>query len=213
MITVTGKGEVKQAPEQVVVTLGVELREKVLDDLVDKTDKASADIIYYLLNKDISAGDIQTSYFSIYPYYTSSGSEYGSTEVDFYTSTKTVTFTLRNISNYDNVMDGLYERGINRVNDITFKVEDVQEQRLQARKYAVGNATESAKLFAGELGVKLTGVYMINDQTYDDGAAPVPMAALKFAREAADSAGSSGPSIAGGEITISASVSVSFFIN
>jgi len=205
---------VLQAPETAEITLGIRLREKSLSDLVDNTDKVSADIIASLRDNDIDARDIQTSYFSIYPYYTTTGTEYGSTNIDFYVSTKTVTFTLRNISNYDTVMNGLYTAGANRVDQVRFTVEEIFNQRLQARKYAVGNATETARLFAEELNVELTGVYSILDQSYDDGDTPLPYNAAYFYEGAFDSASGSrsGPSISGGEIKISAMVQVSFYI-
>jgi len=215
LITVNGQGEVKQAPEQVVITLGINIREKTLKDTVNKTDQASADIISYLRSQDIAARDIQTTYLSIYPQYTTTGTEYGSTEIDYYSAQKSVTFTLRNISAYDDVLQGLYDNGVNEVNGITFEIENIQDQRLEARRLAVSNATATAQLLANALNVTLDGVYSIIDQTYDEGnnPEPLPVNALGGVAEAsASEAASSGPSVAGGEITIDAAVSVSFYI-
>jgi len=217
LITVTGNGEVRQAPEQVVVTLGIEIREKTIEDAVNKTDQASADIISYLRGQDIDAKDIQTTYLNLSPQYTSTGTDYGSTEIDYYNSQKTITFTLRNISAYDDVLNGLYDAGVNNVQSVSFEIENVQDQRIEARRLAVSNATAAARLLADALNVTLDGVYSITDQTYDEGENPIPLGpqsdAVGIASEAsAGSAASSGPSVAGGEISIDASVLVSFYI-
>jgi len=215
LITVTGNGEVRQAPEQVVVTLGIQIREKTIEGAVNKTDQASADIISYLRGQDIAAEDIQTTYLNLSPQYTSTGADYGSTEIDYYSSQKTVTFTLRNISAYDDVLNGLYDAGVNNVQSVSFEIENVQDQRLEARRLAVSNATAAAQLLADALNVTLDGVYSITDQTYDEGENPGPFLpdAIGIASEAsAGSAASSGPSVSGGEISIDASVQVSFYI-
>jgi len=128
---------------------------------------------------------------------------------------KTVTFTLRNISAYDDVLNGLYDAGVNNVQSVSFEIENVQDQRLEARRLAVSNATAAAQLLADALNVTLDGVYSITDQTYDEGENPGPFLpdAIGIASEAsAGSAASSGPSVSGGEISIDASVQVSFYI-
>lgn len=86
--------------------------------------------------------------------------------------------------------------------------------RVGARRQAAAKAREIANTIATSLGVELGNVYSISENSYIPGSIPqaVPVfpgaggVAMGFA---ADSA-SVGPSIAGGEIVITSSVSVSF---
>src|SRR5687767_5191614 len=69
LITVTGKGKVRLPPDQVIVTVAVELRHESLDQVLKENDSKTAAIIAYLKKQGIGSKDIQTSYISVEPYY------------------------------------------------------------------------------------------------------------------------------------------------
>lgn len=207
LVNVSGVGEVKVQPNEVVVNLGVETREKTLDAARKETDKKAAAIISYLKKQGVDAKDIQTSFVTLQPIYNSG--EYGRTSPDFYQAQKNMTVRVRKIEKFDALLSGLYEIGANHVNGIQFQVSDVEKYKTEARKRAVANAREKANLLTSELDSKLGRVYAISEAGGSGG--PRPMYKMAMMESAAyDSSG--GPSIAGGEIVITANVDVSFVI-
>src|SRR5687768_15644367 len=84
LVNVNGIGEVRVQPDQVILSMGVEVREKTLEQARKQADLKAAAIITYLKKQGVNEKDIQTSYMSIYPVYTSG--EYGKASPDFYTA-------------------------------------------------------------------------------------------------------------------------------
>ncbi|MBB6610469.1 SIMPL domain-containing protein [Pontibacter sp. Tf4] len=208
LVNVNGVGEVRVQPDQVMLQMGVEVREKTLEQARKQADAKAAAIISYLKKQGVSEKDIQTSYMSIYPIY--SNGEYGRTTPDAYTAQKTMTVLVRKLNRFDELMSGLYGAGVNRVEGVQFKVSDVEKYRAEARKKAVQDAKQKATALTGELGAKVGNVYSINEST--NGGRPVPMYAEAAMMKTMDSAGAEGPTIAGGEVIITSNVSVSFVI-
>jgi len=202
LVSVTGRGRVRVQPDKVVFNVGVQQRGDTVEEVQDKVNSAAADIIAYLNDNGVDEKDVQTSYVSLSPYYTTTGAEYGSTAVDFYTATNTLTVTLRNVSQFDSLMSGLYEAGVNSVDNISFEVDDQQAQKQEAKRLAVAQAREIADALTEGLNVTVGDVYSVSDQDYDTPPVPIYFATA----ESGDS------SIAGGEVEISQTVSVSFLI-
>ncbi|RIJ42031.1 SIMPL domain-containing protein [Pontibacter oryzae] len=208
LVNVSGIGEVKVQPNEVLVNLGVETREKTLDAARKETDKKAAAIINYLKKQGIDAKDIQTSYVTLQPIYNSG--EYGRTSPDFYQAQKNMTVRIKKIEKFDATLSGLYEIGANHVNGVQFQVSDVEKYKTEARKKAVANAREKANLLTSELGAKLGRVYAISESGGNGGPRPMYKMAMM---ESASYDSSGGSSIAGGEIVITANVDVSFVID
>lgn len=207
LVSVTGIGEVRVQPTEVLVNLGVETREKTLDAARKDTDKKAAAIINYLKKNGVDTKDIQTSFVTVQPIY--NRGEYGVTTPDMYMAIKTMTVKIKKLDKYDEILSGLYGVGANRVDGIRFQVADMDKYKAEARKKAVADAKQKATVLTNELGAKVGRVYAINESTSGGGPRPMyKMAMMESA--AADMDG--GPSIAGGELVISSHVDVSFII-
>jgi uncharacterized protein YggE len=207
LVNVTGVGEVRVQPTEVVVNLGVETREKTLDAARSQTDKKAAAIIKFLKKQGVDAKDIQTSYVTLQPMY--SGGEYGRVQPEFYMAQKNMTIIIRKLNKFDETLAGIYEVGVNHVHGINFQVSDLEKYQADARKKAVANAKQKATSLTAELGAKLGRVYAINEST--NGGGPRPMYKTAMLESAAfDRA--DGPTIAGGEVVVTSNVDVSFVI-
>ncbi|MEJ8802759.1 SIMPL domain-containing protein [Pontibacter sp. H249] len=207
LVSVTGTGEVRLQPTEVLVSLGVETREKTLDAARKETDKKAAAIINYLKKNGVDAKDIQTSFVTVQPIY--NRGEYGVTTPDMYMAIKTMTVKIKKLDKYDELLSGLYGVGANRIDGIQFQVADLEKYKTEARKKAVANAKQKATLLTNELGAKVGRVYAINETTSGGGPRPMYKVAM-MESAAADMNG--GPSIAGGEVVITSNVDVSFII-
>jgi uncharacterized protein YggE len=121
-----------------------------------------------------------------------------------------MTVLVRKLNKFDDLMSGLYGAGVNRVDGVSFQVADIEKYKTQARKLAVNNAKQKATALTTELGAKVGRVYSINENT--TGGRPMPMYAEAAMMKTMDSAGGEGPTIAGGEVIVTSTVSVSFII-
>ena len=194
-------------PTEVVVNLGVETRQNSLEAARSETDKKAAAIINYLKKQGVDEKDIQTSYVTLQPMY--NGAEYGRTSPDFYLAQKNMTVKIKKLSKFDELMAGIYKVGVNQVHGINFQVADVEKLKTEARKRAVANAKQKATTLATELEARVGRVYQINES--EAGGGPRPMYKTVMMESAAFD-GSGGPSIAGGEVTVTSNVNVSFIL-
>ncbi|RDV16510.1 DUF541 domain-containing protein [Pontibacter diazotrophicus] len=207
LVNVSGVGEVKVQPTEVVVNLGVETREKTLDAARSETDKKAAAIINYLKKQGVDAKDIQTSYVTLQPMH--NGGEYGRTTPDFYLAQKNMTVTIKILNRFDEILSGIYNVGANHVHGINFQVTDLEKYKAEARKKAVADAKQKASALTAELDAKIGRVYAINEGGSGGGPRPMYKSAMM---ESAAYDGAGGPSIAGGEVVVTANVDVSFII-
>ena len=205
LVNVLGVGEVRVQPTEVVVSLGVETREKTLEAARTETDKKASAIISYLKKQGVDEKNIQTSYVTLQPIY--NGAEYGRTNPDFYLAQKSMTVKIKKLDKFDELMAGLYKVGVNQVNGINFQAGDIDKLKMEARKRAVANAKQIATTLAKELDANVGRPYQINE--VESGGGPRPM--YKTAMMEA-SAYDAGPSIAGGEVVVTSNVSVSFIL-
>ncbi|WP_299701201.1 SIMPL domain-containing protein [uncultured Pontibacter sp.] len=207
LISVNGIGEVKLPPDEVVISLGVEMREKTLEQARKQTDSKAAAIIAYLRKQGVDAKDIQTSYVNLQPIYSSN--QFGKAEPDFYMAQKTMTVVIKKLDKFDALLSGLYENGVNRIDDIAFRVSNIEKHQVEARKRAVADAKQKANALTNELGAKVGKVYSISEHT------PIISPRMDYAKVAMDmemAQGGGGPSIAGGQVTVTSNVNVSFVI-
>ncbi len=207
LVSVNGIGEVRVQPDQATLTMGVEVREKTLEQARKQADAKAAAILAYLKKQGISEKDVQTSYMRVFPIY--NNGSYGQSSPDFYTAQKTMTVLVRKLNKFDDLMSGLYGAGVNQVDGLSFQVSDVEKYKTEARKLAVANAKQKATALTSDLGVALAGVYSINETT--NGGRPMPMYAEAAMMKMSD-AGDQGPTIAGGEVVITSTVNISFVI-
>lgn len=207
LVHVNGIGEVKVQPDQVLLNIGIEIREQKLEQARKQIDARAAIIIAYLKKQGIDARDIQTSFMNVQPIY--ERVSFGKASPDFYTAQKTMTILIRKLNNFDEITTGLYDAGINRIDGISFQVSDMEKYKAEARNCAVQNAKQKATSLTAQLGGKLGKAYSVQEVENNGGPRPYP-AKMMMAEAAMDR--TEGPIIVGGEVVITSRVDVSFMI-
>lgn len=207
LVHVNGIGEVKVQPDQVLLNIGIEIREQKLEQARKQVDARAAAIIAYLKKQGIDAKDIQTSFMNVQPIY--EGVSFGKANPDFYLAQKTMIILIRKLNRFDEITTGLYDLGINRIDGISFQISDMEKYKAEARKQAVQNAKQKATSLTSQLGGKLGKVYSIQEVENNGGPRPY-QAKIMMAESAMDRV--EGPTIAGGEVVITSRVDVSFVI-
>jgi len=189
-----------------------------------RNDEDIARALGFLKTSGVPEKDVQTDYISIEPYGPNGAywSSISSNETPTgYAVRKSIEVKLTKMDAFDGVLTGLLTNGVNSVQGIDFHTSHLREHRDKARSLAIRAAREKADALAAELGVKVGQVYNINASesggwwnfggSYWGGRYGGGMA-----QNVVQNAG--GPSESGdgtlsiGQITVSASVNVSFLI-
>jgi len=148
-VSVMGDAEVRVAPDEVILTLGVETWDKDLNTATEECDSRSKKIIEVVEAMGIRSAHIQTDHLSVEPRYES---DWKRRSFLGYLVRKTIMVTLKEVKRFEELLSTALENGANYVHGIQFRTTELRKYRDQARKLAVKAAREKADLLAGELG-------------------------------------------------------------
>nr|WP_199003289.1 SIMPL domain-containing protein [Flavobacterium sp. ASV13] len=202
-INVNGEGKVKVAPDQVCISATVETKGNNAKDVKKQNDEKIDAILKFIKKSNVPTADYKTKQVALNPQY-----DYEKKKTS-YNATQTVEIVLRDLTKYDELMDGLVQQGINRIDRVSFETSKLAQLESDARKLAIKDAKLKAEDYVSVLGQKVGKAYTISDNTQVY--RPQPMYAMKSM--AMDSnAGATNETLAIGEIEITANVSVSFIL-
>ena len=203
-INVNGEGKVKVAPDQVCISATVETKGNNAKDVKKQNDEKIDAVLKFIKKMNIPTADFKTKQVALNPQY-----DYEKKKTS-YNATQTVEIVVKDLSKYDELMEGLVQQGINRIDRVSFETSKLAQIETEARKLAIKDAKLKAEDYVSVLGQKVGKAYTISDNTQVY--RPQPMyAAMKSV--AMDSAGASNETLAIGEIEVVANVSVSFILD
>ena len=151
-IQVSGKAEIRIAPDLVDITLGVEVFDKDLLSAQEEQNKRVAAVIARLKKAGIEDKDIQTDRVSIRPRH---GDDRSKIKPIGYEVDRSVSITLRDIGKFDEVLTAALQAGATDVSGINFRTTELLKHRDAARIAALRAARQKATLLANELGLKV----------------------------------------------------------
>jgi uncharacterized protein YggE len=201
-ITVTGTGTVTGVPNQLILSIGVQVKAASVSTALSNANQAVSRVTGALRDHGVAAADIQTADLYISP------DLRGAAQTpNGYTVSESVTATLRQVSAAGGQIDAAVRAGGNAVtvNGISLNLTDTSSLLASARKAAVANARTKASQYAAALGQPLGPVVSITDSA--DSGPFFPAAA----RTAAGAASSSVP-ISPGTQQLSVSVTVVYAV-
>ena len=203
MISVSGEGKVKVAPDQAVLSISIETKGTKADDVKRENDKKMDGILKFIKNSSIAKEDYQTQRISLSPNYDYEKKKHN------YIATQTVQIVLKDLSKYDVLMEGLVNEGINRIDNVEFKSSKMNQLQSDARKLAMKDAKVKAEDFVSVLGQKVGKAILISDnsQIY------VPQPRMYAMKSMAMDESAPRETLAIGETEITANVSVSFILD
>ncbi|MRX70419.1 hypothetical protein SAMN06265349_10337 [Flavobacterium resistens] len=205
LINVNGEGKVKVAPDQVCISATVETKGNNAKDVKKQNDEKMDAVLKFIKKMNIPTADFKTKQVALNPQY-----DYEKKKTS-YNATQTVEIIVKDLSKYDELMEGLVQQGINRIDRVTFESSKEAQLQAEARKLAMKDAKAKADDYVSVLGQKVGKAFVISDnsQVYH----PQPMYAAMRMKESADAMGASNETLAIGEIEITANVSVSFILD
>ena len=215
-ISVSGSAEVKVAPDEIYLRLGVETRDAALEVAKKQNDERVSKALAFLKSKGVADKDVQTDFINIEPTY----SDYSSRRVEVFVVRKSIEVRLKDIKGFEAILTGLLNSGVNNVHGMELRTSELRKHRDTARAMAIRAAREKADALAAELGVKRGKVYNVNANEwggwFSSGAGWGGRSAGFAQQNAVQNAGAPAETPDGtlsvGQISVSASVQVSFLI-
>ena len=162
-ISLSASGAVKTTPDKVDISTGVTTEAKTAREALDQNTEAMAKVVEALKADGIDAKDIQTVNFSVGPVYEVKA-EGKPPVVVGYRVTNQVRITLHDIKKLGAILDKVVTLGSNQIDSIEFGVEEPEALKDEARKLALKNVTDNAKLYAEAAGVGLGQILSITEE-------------------------------------------------
>lgn len=203
MITVSGEGKVKVVPDQVNISVAVESKGSKAADVKKANDTKVDAVLRYIKKMGIAKEDFQTTRVSLNDQYDYEKKKHN------YVAVQSIQILIKDLSKYDELMEGLVDSGINSIGNVEFESSQIEKHKSEARKLAIQNAKAKAQDYVGALGQKMGIAVTVVDNSQDYTPRPrYEMMAMKMA----DVAMGGNETLAAGEIEITANVSVSFLL-
>ena len=201
-ISVSGEGKVKVVPDQASITVTVETKGNNAKDVKKQNDQKIEAVLKFIKKMNLAPADYKTQRVSLNPQYDYEKKKHS------YNATQTIEIVLKDLSKYDELMEGLVDEGINRIDTVVFESSKLAQYQSEARKLAMKEAKLKAEDYVSALGQKVGRAMIISDNSQNY--SPQPMyAAMKM--EMSDTSDSR-QTMAVGEINITANVMVSFIL-
>lgn len=141
-VEVVGEGIVYATPDMVNISISIEKEGLDLKNLRQKNGEAVAQVLQ-LLSKELPMENFQTSYVSLYK------DDYN--KLNKYRVVQNINVKLEDISKYDNLMNAIFDAGVNRIDGISFGVKNKEKLLQEAHVAAIDDARKKALLYAVSL--------------------------------------------------------------
>lgn len=156
-VSVIGTGTVNIIPDKVLINSRIEHTGKSAVEVKKQNDKVVNDVIKYLKSQGIASENIQTEYIRL-------NKEFNyNTKDTFYSANQAISIELQDLKKYEDIMSGLLNSGLNRIDGIEFMTSKKEELQSEARKKAVLNAQMKAKEYAEALGQEIGKAIRISE--------------------------------------------------
>jgi len=212
-IAATGTGEVRRAPDEATVRLGVVAQADTAGAAQQKANRVANAILEAVGALGVEAEAIQTSRLVLDPVYQHPAPDQhgtmGEPRIVGYRASNVVSVRLEDLGRVGPVIDAAVGAGANEVNGVDFRLRDDLEARLEALRQAVAAARAKAGAIAAALGVQLGPVL---DARESSAQIFYPQQDVRAFRMSAESAESSFTPVTPGEIAVRADVNITWRI-
>jgi uncharacterized protein YggE len=204
-LTLSGEGAVKAAPDEAQLSAGVVTEAKTAAVALSANSQAMNAVFATLKRLGIPEKAMQTANFSVTPQYQATHGGNGPQRIADYEVSNTVFVTIDDLSRLGPALDALVASGSNALGDISFAIRDPKPLLDKARAAAMKDALARAQVYTQAAGVQLGPIVSIGESGGEEprpmsGVAPRAMMAM------------APPPVAAGQMTVTATVNVTFEI-
>jgi uncharacterized protein len=152
-LNIQAEGQVKVAPDQAVITLGVQTTGKTAADAMRLNRERMSSTVSALKSSGIDGKDIQTSSLNLSAQYVYVQNQ--PPKLDGYQASNQVTITVHEIARVGGVVDAVTAAGANQISGIEFGLANPRTAEDEARRQAVKTLQARADLYAQAAGLRL----------------------------------------------------------
>jgi uncharacterized protein YggE len=203
-IEVMGVGIVKVTPDEVTIKVQVEHKGQSPKELKQKNDFIINDVLAFIKSMNIADKQVQTEYVRLNKNYDYQTKTYN------YLANQSVSIYLKDLKIYESLMNGLMNRGINRIDGISFSASKINDLKSQARIKAMQNAQMKAEEYTKVLNQSIGKAVLITEFNNTNYQGQVNTKRMMMS---SDTSGMEQQTIAVGEIEVVTKVNVSFLLN
>ena len=160
LLTVTGSAEVRTAPDQATVGIGVMTQASNAREAQDKANVIIQKFLAEMQRLGIDKKDVQTSRLMLNPMY-DNPKPGEPMRISGYQAQNVLSVRVENFDLIGKVIDAGVSSGANTVENIGFSMEDDTRVRLEALREAATEARQKAEVIAQALGIELGGIYEV----------------------------------------------------
>ena len=205
-ITIGGTGTAYVAPDTAEITVGVVTEEADAARTHAENAAQTARVHNAVRALGVADRDIQTVHYDFSQRYDMrDGSR---SEVIGYTAQNSVVITVRDLNNVGKIIDAALANGANRIDSLNFTASDTSAAKNEALTDAVHGAKEKAQAVASALGVRLVRIANV----YADTQADMPRNENYMPMMMAKGASAAATPIAPGELSVAATVNVTYVV-
>lgn len=202
-IAVIGEGEASGAPDVAYVNLGVQSSGASAREALDAASAAMAAVIDAIKRLGVPDRNLQTGGVSLTPILSQpKPGDQTPPQIVSYRATNSLNVTVEQLGQTGAIIDAAVGAGANLAGGVRFAIKDDSALRRQALQQAAQAARAKADALAGALGLHITGVQSLSEQS---SVQPLPRQAL-----AADAALAASVPIQPGELTVRVQVRAVF---
>ena len=201
-VSVSGEGTVKVVPDEVVLNIRVEYTGDNAAEVKTRNDATVNNVLQFCKKMRIAGKDVRTEYINLNKNYDYQKKEY------HYTANQAIRILLRDLGQYEELVQGLVGSGINRIDGITFQSSQIEKYQSEARIKAIKNAKQKAEEYANALQQSIGKATTISENIAYN---PMPVMNRGMLNQVAMDAGNANETtIAVGQMSVSATVQVTF---
>jgi uncharacterized protein YggE len=206
-VSVTGSGEIKTAPDEFVLSVGVDTFEAEAAAAKQANDRTMHALIAATQAAGVDPKDVRTENFNLGPRLEG---PYDKRKLVGYEVRKNLVVIVRNGDKMEALLAELFKLGANRLDGISFGSSKIAEQRKEARALAMTAARDKAAAMAASLGQKLGRPLKIEEDPAEQGAYRPFGNPYANAFVNNDTHAAVGEALAPGKVRIQATVAVTF---
>jgi uncharacterized protein len=205
LLTVSADGESRVAPDEATVRLGVSTQAPTAREAQDRVNRTAGAILEAVRKLGIPADHIQTSELNLGPVYGQGRNDRATQEPQIvgYQASNVVAVQVEQLDKVGPVIDAGLGAGANRLEGVVFGLRDDHKARAEALTRAVEEARVKADALARALKVRLVRIL----EVAEGGVAVTPQPFLR-GRMAMESMAMADTPVSGGQVGITASVTV-----
>jgi uncharacterized protein YggE len=202
-ITASGKGAIQATPDVAYVNMGVITEGQELSKVQAENAEKMTKVIASLTELGVKKEEIKTINYNVNPNY-KWDEKTGKSSIVGYTVSNTLVVTINDISQTGNLLDKVVANGSNSINSIRFSIKNEADLYNQALELAVKDAKSKATAMGKGLGIENIQPLKITESSsrYSPVYNERNMAAMDSAKAATP--------ISGGELEVTANVSIEF---